>query len=64
MPTIMEQPYPLEFEDQGDRIEVRMEEYDTLRAIHMDAAGVAGKRAAAPSLTGTRSVGGTAARSS
>ena len=52
MPTIMEQPYPLEFKDQGARIEVRMEEYDTLRTIHMDAAGVAGERTAAPSLNG------------
>lgn len=51
MPTIMEQPYPLEFIDQGARIQMRMEEYDTLRTIHMDAAG-AGADAAAPSRNG------------
>jgi hypothetical protein len=35
MPTIMEQPYPLEFVRLKDTIELRMEEYDTLRTIHM-----------------------------
>jgi hypothetical protein len=35
MPTIMEQPYPMEFVQQGDRILLRMEEYDTVRTIHM-----------------------------
>jgi hypothetical protein len=35
MPTIMEQPYPLEFVKRGDRILLRMEEYDTVRTIHM-----------------------------
>jgi hypothetical protein len=37
MPTIMEQPYPLEFVKRGDRILLRMEEYDTVRTIHMAA---------------------------
>ena len=37
MPTIMEQPYPLEFVRQGDDIVLRAEEYDTQRLIHMNA---------------------------
>ncbi len=36
MPTIMEQPYPMQFFHQGDDIVLHMEEYDTLRMIHMD----------------------------
>ena len=36
MPTIMEQPYPMQFLRQGDDIVLHMEEYDTLRMIHMD----------------------------
>lgn len=35
MPQIMGQPNPVEFIDDGDRILVRIEEYDTLRTIHM-----------------------------
>jgi hypothetical protein len=35
MPTIMEQPYPLEFVKKGDDILLRMEEYDTVRTIVM-----------------------------
>jgi hypothetical protein len=35
MPTIMEQPYPLEFVELKDTIELRMEEYDTVRTIYM-----------------------------
>jgi hypothetical protein len=35
MPTIMEQPYPIEFVNQKDAILLRMEEYDTVRTIHM-----------------------------
>jgi hypothetical protein len=35
MPTIMEQPYPLEFVNKGDTILLRLEEYDTVRTIHM-----------------------------
>jgi hypothetical protein len=45
MPTIMEQPYPMEIVDQGATILIRIEEYDTRRIVHMDAAGAA---AAAP----------------
>jgi hypothetical protein len=52
MPTIMEQPYPLAFADEGARIEIRMEEYDTLRTIHMDAAGAAAESTAAPAHNG------------
>lgn len=35
MPTIMEQPYPMEFVRQKDAILLRLEEYDTVRTIHM-----------------------------
>ena len=36
MPTIMEQPYPMEIVDRGDAILLRLEEYDTLRTVHMN----------------------------
>jgi hypothetical protein len=36
MPTIMEQPYPMEIVAEGDTILIRLEEYDTLRTIHMN----------------------------
>lgn len=35
MPLIMEQPYPIEFVDNGNVILLRMEEYDTVRQINM-----------------------------
>ncbi len=35
MPYIMNQPYPVEFIDDGDRIQFRIEEYDLIRTIHM-----------------------------
>ena len=35
MPTIMEQPYPIEFVNRGDAILLRLEEYDTVRTISM-----------------------------
>lgn len=35
MPTIMEQPYPLELVDKGNVILLRAEEYDTVRTIHV-----------------------------
>lgn len=35
MPAIMEQPFPMEFVDLGDRIELHLEEYDRVRAIYM-----------------------------
>ena len=34
MPTIMEQPYPMEIVMQGDDILLLLEEYDTIRTIH------------------------------
>ena len=37
MPIIMEQPFPMEFVDRGDRIVLRLEEYDLVRTIHMGA---------------------------
>ncbi len=38
MPTIMQQPFPMEFVDRGDEIHLRIEEYDLLRVIHMGGA--------------------------
>jgi hypothetical protein len=38
MPTIMEEPYPIEFVQDGDVIRLRIEEYDTLRTIDMTGA--------------------------
>ena len=35
MPAIMEQPYPMEFIDRGDVIELHIEEYDLRRMIYM-----------------------------
>jgi hypothetical protein len=35
MPTIMEQPYPIEFVKRGNTILLRLEEYDTVRVIEM-----------------------------
>ncbi len=35
MPTIMEQPNPMEFVDQGDQILLKLEEHDTVRVISM-----------------------------
>jgi len=35
MPTIIEQPYPIEFVDKRDTILMRLEEYDSVRTIHM-----------------------------
>ena len=35
VPTIMEQPYGLAFEDHGATIALKLEEYDTLRTIHL-----------------------------
>lgn len=36
MPYIMNQPYPVEFIDNGDRIQFRIEEYDLTRTIYMN----------------------------
>lgn len=35
MPSLMGNPYPMEFVQVGDNIEVRFEEFDMLRVIHM-----------------------------
>ena len=35
MPTIMEQPYPMEFMEGDEVIYLKMEEGDTIREIHM-----------------------------
>jgi hypothetical protein len=37
MPMIMEQPFPIQFVDRGRTIELRLEEYDVVRVIHLDA---------------------------
>jgi hypothetical protein len=36
MPVIMEEPYPIEFIDAGDRILLHIEEYDQVRTIYLD----------------------------
>jgi hypothetical protein len=38
VPAIMSAPYPFEFSDRGDTIEMHIEEYDTLRTIYMNPA--------------------------
>ena len=50
MPRIMTQPYPIEFVQQGDRIELKIEEYDAVRTIHVGPG--AGESAGAPSALG------------
>ncbi|HEY3515410.1 MAG TPA: hypothetical protein VGL98_00075, partial [Gammaproteobacteria bacterium] len=52
MPTIMEQPYPIEIVDRGETIELLIEEYDTRRVVHMRGAGVAAAASAAASPLG------------
>ena len=52
MPGIMRLPYPIEFTRQGDTLVLKIEEYDTVRTIHLAPAADAG----APSPLG-RSVG-------
>jgi hypothetical protein len=40
MPAIIRQPFPIEFVDHADTLALKMEEYDTVRTIHMrDSAG-------------------------
>lgn len=46
MPIIMEQPYPMEISRDGENIKFRIEEYDTVRFIHMNAGEAPGDRAA------------------
>jgi hypothetical protein len=38
MPGVMLNPYPIELVDQGDDIVLRIEEWDTVRTIHMTGA--------------------------
>jgi hypothetical protein len=52
MPTIMEQPYPMEIVDRGDTIELLLEEYDTRRVVHVRGPGVAAAASAASSPLG------------
>jgi hypothetical protein len=52
MPTIMEQPYPMEIVDRGDTIELLIEEYDTRRVVHMRGPGVAAAATALPGPLG------------
>ncbi len=54
MPYIMEQPYPMQFVDEGDVIVMRIEEYDLVRRIYLSPEDV--DASAPPSLLG-RSVG-------
>ncbi len=42
MPYVMEQPYPIEFVDRGDVIELKLEEYDTVRRIALSSAAANG----------------------
>ena len=39
MPSAMLNPYPIEFEDRGDTIVLRLEEWDGERTLHMNGAG-------------------------
>jgi hypothetical protein len=50
MPYIVTQPYPMEFVEQSDTILLRIEEYDTVRTIHMGSA--AAEETPPPSLLG------------
>jgi len=49
MPTIMEQPFPIELVDHGDEIHMRIEEYDLLRVFHLNGAP---RRSDPPSILG------------
>jgi hypothetical protein len=50
MPTIMEQPYPMEIVDRGATIELLIEEYDAHRIVHMSGPGAASAPAKASPL--------------
>jgi hypothetical protein len=52
MPTIMEQPYPMEIVDRGETIELLIEEYDTRRVVHLRGPGVAAAASVAPAPLG------------
>ena len=44
MPAIIRQPFPIELVDRGETIEMKLEEYDTRRTIHMRAAAADASR--------------------
>ena len=44
MPSMLDQPYPVEFVDQGDRIMMRFEEWNGVRTIHMNDSAPGGGR--------------------
>ena len=48
MPRLMSQPAPMELVDRGDDIHLRMEEYDTVRTIHMRGAADAATQPRTP----------------
>ncbi len=48
MPSIMEQPYPMEFIQQSEDIALHIEEYDVVRTIHMSANASAVEQPASP----------------
>jgi hypothetical protein len=48
MPTIMEQPYPIEFVRQDENIVINIEEYDLTRTIHMGASSSTEEQPASP----------------
>lgn len=48
MPALMGNPYPMEFVQAGDVIELRFEEFDMVRRIHLDSAAEPADAAASP----------------
>ena len=48
MPLLMGQPFPIEFEDRGDTILLRLEEYDAVRTIHLAEAAQRAPQEASP----------------
>jgi hypothetical protein len=48
MPAAMDNPYPIELENQGDTIVLRLEEWDGVRTIHMNPDPAAEPPAASP----------------
>jgi hypothetical protein len=48
MPLLMGQPFPIEFEDHGDTILLRLEEYDAVRTIYMPGAAHRAPQEASP----------------
>ncbi len=48
MPTIMEQPYPMGIVEDGSDIILNLEEYDTVRTVHMEAGTAPGETQGSP----------------